>query len=115
MAENSNKVQAPTTQHIITQLKKFDQTSSDRLKQLLFNDDPKKVEKWHELFKDPVFFPKQNLSLDEQRDLAYKRLKKVADSRLFSIWDFQRDPKNLLTAHEMLSYVDGSLATKFTV
>ncbi len=25
------------------------------------------------------------------------------------------DPKNLLTAHEMLAFVDGSLVTKFTV
>jgi acyl-CoA oxidase len=67
------------------------------------------------LFKDPIFFPKQNLSLDEQRDLAFRRLKKVSEAKLFSIWDFERDPKNLLTAHEMLAYVDGSLAIKFTV
>lgn len=39
----------------------------------------------------------------------------MADSKLFSIFDFVNDPKNLLTAHEMLSWVDGSLATKFTV
>ncbi len=49
------------------------------------------------------------------RQLAYDRLKKVADSKLFSIFDFDKDPKNLLTAHEMLGYIDGSLATKFTV
>ena len=55
------------------------------------------------------------MSLDEQRAIAYKRLKKVADAKLFSIYDFVNDPKNLLTAHEMLSYCDGSLATKFTV
>jgi acyl-CoA oxidase len=47
--------------------------------------------------------------------MAYKRLKKVADAKLFSIYDFINDPKNLLTAHEMLSYADGALATKFTV
>jgi len=42
-------------------------------------------------------------------------LKKVSDHKLFSIFDFNNDPKNLLTAHEMLGYTDGSLATKFTV
>jgi acyl-CoA oxidase len=42
-------------------------------------------------------------------------LKKDADAKLFSIYDFERDLKNLLTAHEMLFYVDGSLVTKFTV
>ena len=55
------------------------------------------------------------MTLDEMRAIAYKRLKKVADSKLFSIYDFVNDPKNLLTAHEMLSYIDGSLSTKFTV
>jgi len=64
--------------------------------------------------KDPAFVPKFNLTLDEQRALAFKRLKMVADAKLFSIWDFERDPKNLLTAHEMLGLIDGSLATKFT-
>lgn len=49
------------------------------------------------------------------RALAYKRLKKVSDAKLFSIFNFENDPKNLFTAHEMLGYVDGSLATKFTV
>jgi len=55
------------------------------------------------------------LSLDEDRDLAYKRIKAVADSKLFSIFDFDNDPINLFTAHEMLGQVNGSLATKFTV
>jgi acyl-CoA oxidase len=62
-----------------------------------------------------VFHPKQDLPLAAQRQLAYDRLKKVADAGLFSIFDFDNDPKNLLTAHEMLGLIDGSLATKFTV
>jgi len=32
-----------------------------------------------------------------------------------SIFDFQNDPKNIFTAHEMLGMVNGNLATKFTV
>lgn len=55
------------------------------------------------------------MPLSGQRDLAYKRIKKVAEAGLFSIYDFKNDPKNLFTAHEMLSAIDGSLATKFTV
>lgn len=103
------------TKNITSQLRLFDEETSNGLKTLLFNDDPSKIQKWHSLFKDPLFFPKQNMPLDEQRSIAYKRLKKVADAGLFSIYDFERDPKNLLTAHEMLATVDGSLATKFTV
>ena len=103
------------TQKIMTELRAFDPHVSKAIQTILFNDDPAKVAKWHNLFKDPIFFPKQNISLDEQRDLAYKRLKKVSEAKLFSIFDFEKDPKNLFTAHEMLGYVDGSLATKFTV
>ena len=104
-----------TSEEIVKNLRKYDEVTSNRLGELLFNDKPEKIQKWHALFKDSVFFPKQNLTLDQQRDIAFKRLKKVADAKLFSIYDFDRDPKNILTAHEMLSYVDGSLVTKFTV
>ena len=104
-----------TSEEIVKNLRKYDEVTSNRLGELLFNDKPEKIQKWHALFKDSVFFPKQNLTLDQQRDIAFKRLKKVADAKLFSIYDFDLDPKNILTAHEMLSYVDGSLATKFTV
>lgn len=113
MAEASKDTS--TTHKILDQLKKCDPQTVIRLQSLLFNDNPEKVKRWHKLFADPIFFPVQNMSLDEQRDIAYKRLKRVADEKLFSIWDFVNDPKNLLTAHEMLAYVDGSLVTKFTV
>jgi acyl-CoA oxidase len=53
--------------------------------------------------------------LYDERAIAYKRIKAVADAKLFSIYDFKNDPVNLFTCHEMLSQVDGSLATKFTV
>ena len=56
-----------------------------------------------------------NLTLDEERELAYKRIKAISDAKMFSIFDFRDDPINLFTCHEMLSQIDGSLATKFTV
>ena len=34
---------------------------------------------------------------------------------MFSIFDFERDPINLFTAHEMLGQIEGSTSTKFTV
>ena len=42
-------------------------------------------------------------------------MKAVADAKLFSIFDFERDPVNLFTAHEMLGQIEGSTSTKFTV
>lgn len=64
---------------------------------------------------DPIFHPKFNIPLDEERALAYKRIKTVADAKLFSIYDFDNDPVNLFTAHEALAQIDPSLSTKFTV
>ncbi|CDW83079.1 UNKNOWN [Stylonychia lemnae] len=103
------------TKIVMDQLKAFDPEISKGLQQLFFNDKQEKVQKWQKLFEDPVFYPKYDIPLDAQRQLAYDRLKKVSEAKLFSIFDFNNDPKNLLTAHEMLGYTDGSLATKFTV
>ncbi len=97
------------------ELRAYDPEIKEQLQKALLNDNPAKIEKWKKLFEDPIFFPKQDITLDEKRALAYKRLKKVSDAKLFSIYDFVNDPKNLFTAHEMLGQVDGSLATKFTV
>jgi len=40
----------------------------------LFGDDPKKRDKWFEIFKDPVWIPKWNVSLEQTREEAYKML-----------------------------------------
>ena len=94
----------------------YDEESSNFLRDMMFGDDLKKREKWQNLLdSNPIFHPKYNLSLDEQRDLAYKRIKCVSEAGLFSIFDFQNDPVNLFTCHEMLAQVDGSVSTKFTV
>ena len=36
------------------------------------------------------------------RESAYAQIKAVADAGIVSIFDFQNDPKNIFTAHEML-------------
>ena len=94
----------------------FNEESSNFLRDMLFGDKLEKRQKWYDLIsKNPIFYPKYDLSFDEQRELAYKMIKAVSDAKLFSIFDFQNDPINLFTCHEMLGHVDGSLATKFTV
>lgn len=82
---------------------------------MLYGDNLDKRNKWFNLMVNPIFKPKYLLTIDEQRELAYQRIKAVADSKLFSIFDFDNDPTNLFTAHEMLGQIDGSLVTKFTV
>jgi len=41
------------------------------LSELILGDDPKKVQKWHNLFKDPAFIPKYNMDWEETRDRPY--------------------------------------------
>lgn len=67
------------------------------------------------LFKDPLFIPKYNLSLVQERQLAYDRLKRICDSGLFSVKDFWTNPRNIFTAHEITGQVDPSTTTKLTV
>ena len=82
---------------------------------MIFNDAPEKRQKWLTMLDDPVFDNKFDMPLSEMRDRAYAQIKKVTDSKLVSIFDFERDPKNIFTAHEMLGMINGDLATKFTV
>ena len=83
---------------------------------MLFGDKLEKRAKWEKLYREnPVFIPKHQISFDEQRQHAYQKIKAVADAKLFSIFDFQNDPVNLFTCHELLAQIDACLVTKFTV
>lgn len=82
---------------------------------LLFHDKVAKRAKWIKLFDNPVWKPIFEAPLKEHRDLAYKQLKSVADSKLVSVLNFVDDPTNIFTAHEMIGTVSGSTTTKFTV
>lgn len=86
-----------------------------KLRQVLENDNHDYREKLKLLFSDPLFIPRLDLSLKEQRDLAYKRLFKLFQSGLVDLLDFERDPRRIFALHEVCSMVDGSFVTKLTV
>tara|TARA_A100001015_G_scaffold267936_1_gene318406 strand:- start:886 stop:2811 length:1926 start_codon:yes stop_codon:yes gene_type:complete len=67
------------------------------------------------VFKNKIFKPKYNLSLNEERDIAYDRLKMICDSRVVSVKDFWNNPTNIFSTHEITGMCDGSLCTKLTV
>jgi acyl-CoA oxidase len=67
------------------------------------------------LFKDPLFTPKYNMTLAEERQKAYDQLKKICDSGLFSVKDFWTNPRNIFAAHEVTGMTDPSTTTKLTV
>jgi len=67
------------------------------------------------LFKHPRYTPRYTMSLDEERDLAYDRVKAVCTSGLVSVKDFWTNPRNIFAMHETAGLCDGSMSTKLTV
>ncbi|TNV81297.1 hypothetical protein FGO68_gene5783 [Halteria grandinella] len=82
---------------------------------LIFGDNPQKRPKWFSLLEDPIFKPRYNIPLNDQRQDAYHKLKKVTDAKIMSVLDFGSDPTNIFTAHEFMGQVDPSAGTKMTV
>jgi len=66
---------------------------------------------------NPIFIPKYQMSLHEERELALKRLQAFCGTGLFSVKAFMpgNDPREIFAAHELAGFIDGSMATKLTV
>lgn len=61
--------------------------------------------KWRELSKDPIFFPIYDTTIREEKELALERLKKLASKKLFSVFDFIKNPLNVFANHEMAGFI----------
>jgi len=68
-----------------------------------------------EHLKDPLFRPRYDIPLSEQREVALARLKSITGLHLFSVQDFKTCPGKIFAAHEIAGLCDGSMATKMTV
>ncbi|KAI8866100.1 acyl-CoA oxidase [Ramicandelaber brevisporus] len=62
-----------------------------------------------------LYAPRYDISLDEERELAFQRLKLVGENGFISVFDFERNPLNVFAVHEVMGQVDGSTCTKLTV
>ena len=83
---------------------------------LLDHDNQEKRAKFRKILsEDPLMTPKYNITLDEERDLALKRLKKLCDQGFISVLDFRNNPLWIFAAHELAAIVDAAMATKMTV
>lgn len=89
--------------------------SISTLQDLLEHDNHETRKALRSLFKDSLFTPRYNISLDEERDLAYQRLKSICDNKLISVLDFKENPHRIFSVHEAVAMMDGSVATKMTV
>merc|ERR1719320_243522 len=66
---------------------------------------------------NPIFIPKYQMSLHEERERALLQLKQFCSEKLFSVRAFLpgNDPREIFAAHEMGALIDGSMSTKLTV
>lgn len=101
--------------NIVKNARGFSSWDIPKMTHFLDNNNHQTRDKLRELFKDDDFIPKYNITLDQERDLAYQRLKKVCQLGVVSVNDFKTNPKNIFTVHELNGMADGALCTKFTV
>jgi len=53
--------------------------------------------------------------MEEERELALKRLKMICDKGFISVLNFKDNPNKIFAAHELAAIVDSAMATKMTV
>ena len=87
----------------------------DKMNYLLEHDNHETRAELKALFKDELFTPRYAITLPEERELAYQRLKAVCDNKLISVLNFRDNPRRIFSVHETVGMVDGSTATKMTV
>ena len=93
----------------------FNNFNYSKMNRLIDNNNRITRSKLKNLFKKDIYKPKYNLSLEQERDLAYKRLESICKLNIVSVKDFWNNPKNIFTTHELAGMCDGSLCTKLTV
>ena len=84
------------------------------LKNLLDHDNIAMRDEFREFLKTDLFKPRYNLTLDEERELALKRLQAICDKGFISVLDFKNNPLKIFAAHE-LAVIDPAMGTKMTV
>eukprot|EP01068_Selenidium_serpulae_P000161 Selendium_serpulae@DN10249_c0_g1_i1.p1 len=62
-----------------------------------------------------LFSPKFDLPRSTEREVAYRQLKRICEKKLISVNDFDSNPSNIFTVHEVIAMIDRSTATKMTV
>jgi len=84
------------------------------LRELLDHDNIEMRNEFREFLKSDLFKPRYNMTLEEERDLALKRLQAICDKNFISVMDFVNNPLKIFAAHE-LAVIDPAMGTKMTV
>jgi acyl-CoA oxidase len=91
------------------------QAELERIQHILESDNHANRAAIKKALRDPLFTPRFHTSLRMEREMALERLLTIAQNKFISVYDFEKNPLNILAAHEVIGMVDGSVATKMTV
>ncbi len=94
---------------------KKDSFDKKKMTQLLDHDNHEMREEFRDFVSDPVMVPIYNIPLAEERDLAFKRLKRICEAGFISVLDFRTNPLKIFAAHELAAIIDPAMTTKMTV
>jgi len=82
---------------------------------LLDHDNHQMRADFRRFISEPVMVPRYNISLEEERDLALRRLQRICDNKFISVLDFWNNPLRIFAAHELAAIIDPAMTTKMTV
>lgn len=115
-SETAPRSDLQNNHHLIsTNATRADTRLASELQRLLDHDNYEARARLKAIMQDPLFTPRWNISLEEERELALERLRRLCHSGTFSITDFRSNPLNIFAAHECAALADVSMATKMTV
>ena len=86
-----------------------------KLTELLDHDNHEMRQKFRQFISEPVMIPRYNIPLDEERELALRRLQRICDNDFISVLDFWNNPLRIFAAHELAAIIDPAMTTKMTV
>lgn len=87
----------------------------EKMTAFLDYDNIEMKKKMRKFLSSPLFIPKYNIPLADERELALKRLKAVCDEGFISVFNFVDNPTQVFAAHEQAAVIDPAMATKMTV
>jgi len=86
-----------------------------KMTELLDHDNHQMRADFRKFISEPVMVPRYNISLEEERDLALRRLQRICDNKFISVLDFWNNPLRIFAAHELAAIIDPAMTTKMTV
>lgn len=74
----------------------------NELKRVFDHDNFDKRDAFRALADEPLFVPRHNVSLSYERELALDRLKRVSETKMISVFDFEKNPLNVMAGERLV-------------